>query len=97
MHLCTGVFHHEKSNSPFRGHRYLLRGTGIKKFCGFMCGSCVSGGTAVMSDQAEKGGNFQFLGGNITGKFLEVKEDFLNKKSFYLVTVPTCYRYGTIP
>ncbi len=42
-----------------------------------------------MSDQAEKGGSFQFLGGNITGKFLEVKEDFLSKKSFYLVTVPT--------
>jgi len=31
-----------------------------------------TGGTAVMSDQAEKGGNFQFLGGNITGKFIEV-------------------------
>jgi hypothetical protein len=44
-----------------------------------------------MSDQAEKGGNFQFLGGNITGKFLEVKEDFLSKKSFYLATVPTYY------
>ncbi len=42
-----------------------------------------------MSDQAEKGGNFQFLGGNITGKFLEVKEDFLSKKSSNLVTVPT--------
>jgi hypothetical protein len=54
-----------------------------------MCGSCVSGGTAVMSDQAEKGGNFQFLGGNITGKFLEVKEDFLSKNSFDLVTLPT--------
>lgn len=31
-----------------------------------------TGGPAVMSDQAEKGGTFQFLGGNITGKFLEV-------------------------
>jgi hypothetical protein len=36
-----------------------------------------------MSDQAEKGGNFQFLGGNITGKFLEVKEDFLSKKFLF--------------
>jgi hypothetical protein len=51
-----------------------------------MCGSCISGGTAVMSDQAEKGGNFQFLGGNITGKFLEVKEDFLSTV-LYLTTV----------
>ncbi len=42
-----------------------------------------------MSDQAEKGGNFQFLEGNITGKFLEVKEDFLSKKSSDLVTVHT--------
>jgi len=31
-----------------------------------------TGGPAVMSDQAEKGGDFQYLGGNITGKFLEV-------------------------
>lgn len=31
-----------------------------------------TGGPAVMSDQAEKGGEFQYLGGNITGKFLEV-------------------------
>ncbi len=53
-----------------------------------MRASCVSGGTAVMSNQAEKGGNFQFLGGNITGKFLEVKEDFLSKK-IYLVALPT--------
>ena len=28
----------------------------------------------MMSDQAEKGGDFQYLGGNITGKFLEVRE-----------------------
>jgi hypothetical protein len=56
-----------------------------------MRGSCVSGGTAVMSDQAEKGGNFQFLGGNITGKFLEVKEDFLSKNSSDLETLPTFY------
>jgi hypothetical protein len=25
-----------------------------------------------MADQAEKGGEFQYLGGNITGRFLEV-------------------------
>jgi hypothetical protein len=29
-----------------------------------------------MSDQAEKGGAFQFLGGNISGKFLEVEFAF---------------------
>jgi hypothetical protein len=75
------LFIRKKIEFPIPGHGYLLRGTGIHMFCGIMCDSCVSGGTAVMSDQAEKGGNFQFLGGNITGKFLEVKEDFLSKKS----------------
>jgi hypothetical protein len=33
------------------------------------------GGPAVMANEAEKGGEFQYLGGNITGKFLEVRED----------------------